>query len=217
MSSGDRVRARGVFGFLVELVLIFVAVFLALLANNWQQSREHQAKTQEALRNFLSEIETNLKATQDVRAYHEQLAKQLDQFLSSSEPATEERIAREVHFTGIHPVDYEHTAYDLALATQALSYLPQDLAFDVSKVYKKQASFQNLENTFLAALYSAGAMSTGNVKAFAGALRLYLGDVNVAEPALIDSYQKVIPLLKGAIQTESGDSWPHFFKHPGRR
>ena len=43
---------------------------------------------------------------------------------------------------GVRPVIYEHTAWDLALATQALSYLKPDLAFDISKVYTQQNAFQ---------------------------------------------------------------------------
>jgi hypothetical protein len=46
-------------------------------------------------------------------------------------------------------VIFEHTAWDLALATQALSYLDPNLAFDISKVYTKQNAFEKLEESFL--------------------------------------------------------------------
>src|ERR1700760_587898 len=118
--SSDHRPGRSIFGFIFELILISAGVFLGLLANNWHEDREHHAKAQEAIRNFLSEAQTNLQATQSNRKYHETLAGQLDQFLSSAEPPSAERIAKEVHFTGVHPVVFEHTAWDLALATQSL-------------------------------------------------------------------------------------------------
>src|SRR2546429_4493489 len=93
---------------LFEVVLIAVGVFLALWANNWHENREHRAQAQAALHNFVEEMETNLQATQSNRAYHETLARELEQFLRSKEPASEERLNKEVHFQGMRPVIFEH-------------------------------------------------------------------------------------------------------------
>src|SRR5213076_2395103 len=123
-----RGEQRSFFNLLFEVVLIAVGVFLALWANNWHEDREHRAQARAALRNFAGEMEANRQATQRNRAYHETLARELIQFLRSSESPTEERFSKEVHFQGVRPVIYEHTAWDLALATQALSYLKPELA-----------------------------------------------------------------------------------------
>ena len=204
MSADDRRHGRSVFGFVLELVLISAGVFLGLLANNWHEDREHHAKTQEAIRNFLSEMQTNLQAMESKRQYHETLAKELDQFLSSGEAPTEDRLFKEVHYAGAQPILFEHTAWDLALATQSLSYLPSDLAFEVSKVYTKQAAFETLENSFLAAGFMPGTFSAENLKGFAGSLRFYLRDVNSQEPPMIDLYRKVIPELRKALDPGAG-------------
>src|SRR5437667_12289003 len=133
---------RSFFNLIFEVALIAVGVFLALWANNWHEDREHRAQARAALRNFAGEMEANRQATQRNRAYHETLARELIQFLRSSEPPTEERFSKEVHFQGVRPVIYEHTAWDLALATQALSYLKPELAFDISKVYPSRTPFR---------------------------------------------------------------------------
>src|SRR5205823_12309853 len=91
---------------------------------------------------FASEMEANRQATQRNRTYHETLVRELEQFLRSKEPPSEERLYKEVHFEGVRPVIFEHTAWDLALATQALSYLKPDLAFDISKVYPSRTPFR---------------------------------------------------------------------------
>src|SRR5437870_9201779 len=104
---------RSFFNLLIEVVLVAVGVFLALWANNWHEDREHRAQARAALRNFAGEMEANRQATQSNRPYHETLARELDQFLHSKEPPSEDRFNKQVHFEGVRPVIYEHTAWDL--------------------------------------------------------------------------------------------------------
>ena len=190
---------RSFLNLLFEVALIAVGVFLALWANNWHEDREHRAQAKAALRNFASEMEANRQATQRNRGYHETLARELIQFLRSSESPTDERFSKEVHFEGVRPVIYEHTAWDLALATQALSYLNPELAFDISKVYTQQNAFQTLENSFLASAFTPANMSSDNPKGMANAMVLYLIDVNQQEPTILQTYDKVIPEVRDAL------------------
>jgi hypothetical protein len=190
---------RSFFNLLFEVALIAVGVFLALWANNWHEDREHRAQARAALRNFVAEMETNREAMQRNRAYHEALVRELREFRASKEPASEDRLYKSVHFEGMRPVIFEHTAWDLALATQALSYLDPDLAFDISKVYTKQNAFEKLEDSFLAAAFTPSSLSSDNVKGMAAAMELYLIDVNQQEPAILQLYDKVIPEVKGAL------------------
>jgi hypothetical protein len=187
---------RSLLNLLFEVVLIAVGVFLALWANNWREDREHRAQARAALRNFASEMEANRQAIQNNRAYHETFARELREFLASKEPASEDRLNKSVHFEGMRPVIFEHTAWDLALATQALSYLDPDLAFDISKVYTRQNAFQKLEDSFLAAAFTPASLSSDNVKGMATAMELYLIDVNQQEPTILQLYDKVIPEIK---------------------
>jgi hypothetical protein len=46
-------------------------------------------------------------------------------------------------------------------------------------------------------------MSSDNVKALATAIRIYLGDVNQQEPAILSRYEKVIPEVKRALTGET--------------
>src|SRR5438067_3735478 len=158
---------RSFLNLLFEVALIAVGVFLALWANNWHEDREHRAQARAALRNFASEMEANRQAMQRNRAYHEVFARELREFLASKEPASEDRLNKSVHFEGMRPVIFEHTAWNLALATQALSYLDPDLAFDISKVYTGQNAFQKLEESFLAAAFTPVSLSSDNIKGMA--------------------------------------------------
>jgi len=182
-----------------EVALIAVGVFLALWANNWQEGREHRAQAQAALRNFAAEMEENRQATQSNRQYHERLARELHAFLASKEPASDDRYNKSVHFEGMRPVTFEHTAWDLALATQALSYLKPELAFDISKVYTKQNAIQKLEDSFLASAFTPAGISSENLKGLAPAMEIYLIQVNLEEPAVVSRYDQIIPEIKRAI------------------
>jgi Tfp pilus assembly protein PilE len=199
MSLHSNEHGRTFLNLLIEVVLVAVGVFLALWANNWHEDREHRAQAQSALRNFAAEMDANRQATQRNRAYHETFARELREFLASKEPASEDRLNKSVHFEGMRPVIFEHTAWDLALATQALSYLDPDLAFDISKVYTGQNAFQKLEDSFLAAAFTPASLSSDNVKGMATAMELYLIDVNQQEPTILQLYDKVIPEVKGAL------------------
>ena len=205
-----RGEQRSFLNLLFEVVLIAVGVFLALWANNWHENSEHRAQARSALRNFAAEMGANRQATQRNRSYHETLARELEQFLRSKEPPSEERLNKEVHFEGVRPVIFEHTAWDLALATQALSYLKPELAFDISKVYTQQNVIQTLENSFLASAFTGSSeftlrasppagISSDNPKGMATAMVLYLIDVNQQEPAILQLYDKVIPEVNSAM------------------
>lgn len=188
-----RDREPSLVNILLEVVLISIGVFLALWANNWHENRQHRALAESTLRNFADEMRTNQQAVQKYRQYHETLARELHEFLASDQPPTQERFDKSVHFEGVRPIIFEHTAWDLALATQALSYLKPELAFDISKVYTDQNAFQTVENSFLASAYTPATFSSDNVKGLTTAMEYYLVDINQQEPAILQLYNQVIP------------------------
>jgi len=201
MSLGGGEHGRTFGAVLIEVILISIGVFLALLANNWHEGREHRALARAALQNFLGEMEINRDAVQHNRDYHEALNKQVIGFLDNAgASATEERFYKDVNFEGVKPVIFEHTAWDLAIATQALSYLQPALAFDISKVYTGQNAFQTLENSFLASAFSPATLGTNDMKGLATAMKYYLIDVNQQEPTILGRYEKVIPEIKKALK-----------------
>ena len=148
-------------------------------------------------------MEANREATQRNRQYHETLARELREFLASKEPPSDDRFNKSVHFEGLRPVIFEHTAWDLALATQALSYLKPDLAFDISKVYTQQNAIQKLEDSFLASAFTPATLSSESLKGLAPAMEIYLIEVNLQEPAMMSRYEQIIPEVKRALSGEA--------------
>jgi len=186
---------RSILGWLAELALISAGVFLALLADQWREGREHQQLAATALRNFVEEIRVNQKAVADVRAYHDRLPAAIEAFIAAEGPKTMERFQQATHFQGVQPVVFEHTAWDLALATQALSYVDPKLAYAISRVYTQQQTFQLYENNFALGMFSPTAFVNEDTTALARAMQLYLVDVNIQEPRLLKAYEDVLPRI----------------------
>ena len=199
MSVRNREHQKSLLNLILEVVLISIGVFLALWANNWHEERQHRGLAHSTLRNFADELRANQQAVRGERQYHETLARQLHEFLISNEPLTEERLQKSVQFKGVHPIIFEHTAWDLALATQALTYLKPELAFDISNVYTAQSAFQTLENSFLASAFTPATFSSDNVKGLVAAMEYYLRDINQKDPAILQLYDKVIPEIDQAL------------------
>ena len=152
-----REHRRSFLSLFVEVALIAIAVFLGLLANNWHENREHRTQARAALRNFDGEMETNTTSY----ATHPPISRNTRARaarISHKQRTTQRRSlgSKSVHFEGVRPVVLEHTAWDLALATQALSYIKPDLAFDISKVYTEQNALQKLQDSFLRCCVYAG-------------------------------------------------------------
>ena len=191
----DAFHPKSVLGLLTEVVLIGVSVFLALLANQWSEAREHRERANATLRYFREEIVTNQKAIETRRQYHEALSRDIESFLQSDAPKTIQSFFTAVHFHGLEPVTFERTAWDLALANQSLSYLAPNLAYAISRVYTRQQAFQTLENSFLQSVLAPSTFAGQDATGLARSMDAYLIDVNIHEPDLLKLYAQVLPQI----------------------
>jgi hypothetical protein len=182
----------------MEVILVGLAVFLGLVANQWRDGRQHRELAAASLQYFRQDAVVNRNAIMAVTKYHRALAKELDAFLNSDVPKTMKNFDAKVHFLGVRPVIFEHTAWDLALATQSLSYLDPQLAYALSRVYTRQEAFQTLENSYLQAAYTPTIFTTDDMKGVATTMGIYMSDVNYQEADMLKLYEEVIPEIEKA-------------------
>jgi hypothetical protein len=192
-------HSRSILELLIEVVLIGVGVFLGLLANQWHDDRQHRELANATLRYFHEEILVNRQALEKVRPYHVALSREVGSFLQLEGPKTTQRFQSTVHFRGVEPVQFERTAWDLALATQSFAYLPPRLAYAISRVYTRQQAFQTLENGFLQAVLAPTTYNTPDVTGLVASMDMYLRDVTIQEPQLITLYDQLLPQIEAAI------------------
>jgi hypothetical protein len=191
----DAFHPKSMLGLLTEVVLIGVSVFLALLANQWSDARQHQERANATLRYFREEIVTNQKAIETRRQYHEALSRDIESFLQSDAPKTLQGFFPTVHFHGLEPVTFERSAWDLALANQSLSYLAPKIAYAISRVYTRQQALQSLENSFLQSVLAPSTFAGPDAIGLARSMDAYLIDVNIQEPDLLKLYAQLLPQI----------------------
>ena len=170
----------------LEVALISVGVFLALMGEQWRENAHTRELVDTSLRTFRTEIAANRKAVAAVKDYHVALLSSLDKYLAA-DPKT--RTQDSVQIRGLQPVFFEHTAWDLALATQSLAHIDPEVAFGLSRIYGLQRSYEQSTSGIMQAIYLRSLTEN-----FEG-LRSYYGDLVLWEPRLLGMYDELLPQL----------------------
>lgn len=179
---------------LIEIALIATGVFLGLAADQWRDREQHRDAARASLRRFRAEIVANRQAVAAVREYHMVTRASVRAYLAKDHKT---RNVADVPIRGLQWVSFEHTAWDLSLATQSLSYLDEDVAFSLSRIYSAQQSYAELTRGMTQAMYLLPRQE--NFDAFAEAADAFFGDLVVMEPKLITMYDAVLPRIDRAL------------------
>jgi len=187
-------RHRGIGKLLLEVLLISTGVFLGLAGEQWRESARHHELARDTLRRFRTEILTNRTAVAAVKDYHADMRRKIETFLRAD---AEARKTLEVNMRGVQPVRFERTAWDLAIATSSLTYIDQDLAFELSRVYGVQDDQSTLSRAVLQTMYLHP--PSADLDGFFHAVALYYDDVVLSEPKIIEMYDALLPKLDRAL------------------
>jgi hypothetical protein len=182
---------RGSYGkILLEVALIAIGVFLALWVDQWRERAAHHELAEATLRRFRTEFTANRKAVAGVLDKH---ASSLDHIRTyfGADPAT--RSNMKYPFMATNPAFMEYTAWDLALATQALNYIDPDLAQTVAHVYAVQRQLDSATHDITLVMYSRGGDS--DPIPLTRSLSLYFGDCTLIEPRLLTIYDDALAKL----------------------
>ena len=175
----------------LEVMLISVGVFLALMGEQFRESSHERELAQDSLRRFRAEIVRNREAVTAVKDYHARLLKVLREYLQS-DPKT--RQISSVQISGLRPVFFDQTAWDLAIATQSLAHIDPQVAFGLSRIYGLQRTYLNMTQGIMQAIYLRPITET-----FEG-LNAYFGDLVLWEPQLIQMYDELLPQIDRALE-----------------
>ena len=187
-------QRRPVLRVLFEIVLIASGVFLGLAGDAWREREQKREAARASLRRFRTEIAANRQAVAAVRDYHVTTLASVRAYLAK--PNATRNVA-DVPIRGLRWVTFEHSAWDIALATQALAYLDSDVAHSLSRVYSAQQSYTDLTRGMAQAMYLLN--REDNFDAFAGALDAFFGDMTHMEPRLLAMYDELQPTIDRAL------------------
>ena len=172
---------------LAEVVLIALGVFLGLAGEQWRDRAQRNERAAETLRRIRAEVAANRDEVNRVVEYHARAHQQVKDFLAAT-PA--QRRESPFRLEGIQPAQFEHTAWQLAQATQALVDFEPELAFALARVYGVQARYQGLTEGIINAMYLRP--PSEDTLQFLHSLTLYYSDVTKLEPALARFYDELL-------------------------
>ena len=178
---------------LLEMVMIGLGVFLGMAADQWRTDQQHREQARQALLRFKVEIENNRVAVANVKDYHVATRAAIIKYLN---PDT--RAASALDLQGIQPANFERTAWDLALATQALAEIDPAVAFELTRIYGAQQTYAGLTNGIIQAMY-VRPPEAGWVP-FLQSLKVYYDDLIGLEPELLKMYAAVLPLIDRSLR-----------------
>jgi len=206
-AEGRGWRRHSVSGLLLELVMIMIGVFLGATAEQLRESRHEHTLAVASLQNFRREVNDNQQRILRVQSHHDSLRLAMgqllaDRFRGSSRPPSLSDIRTRARFRGIEPVDFDHTAWDLALATQVLTEIDPRLAYTISRVYTQQQAFQHFEDSFSASAFTPSSFANfTDASGLVLAMSSYLGDVHEREREQLAMYHVLLPQLDSALGT----------------
>ena len=180
----------------LEVVLIGVGVFLGLAGEQWRGNVRHREMAEQALRRFRTELVANRKSVVDVKDYHVDRLKELNTYFALA-PAKRETEGH-LHLTrSIAPAFLEHSAWDLALATQSLSYVDTDLGVSLSSIYNVQAAVVSESQGFTQGMFVRP--PSEDLTAFLAGAQAYFGDATFFESRLMTMYDDILPRIARAL------------------
>jgi hypothetical protein len=192
-------KQRSIGRVILEVVLIAVGVFFGMAAQQWNDVRHERELARATLVRFRTEIAANRKAVEAVRAYHADASRRVQAYLEAD---AAKRRTMDMSFSGLRPVGFEHTAWDLALAMQSLTYVDQDLAFELARIYNAQRGYDDLARGMIQAMYVRP--PNENLDAFLKSVEIWLDDVVIQEPEIVKLYDRVLPQLDSALGNQPG-------------
>jgi hypothetical protein len=92
------------------------------------------------------------------------------------------------------------TAWDLAMATQALSLLDQTLAFELSDVYTRQQAVARFTDQYLASLFNTNILAQQDVAPGVLAMENYFRETARDEQLLLAQYDSLVPRIDAALR-----------------
>ena len=185
-----RVPSKSYGKILLETALITLGVFLGLLGNEWREGVAQSRLADDALRRIRSEFALNRDAVAAVNGKHVESLEKIQAYFAADVPV---RSTMSYPYMSTNPAFLEYTGWDLAIATQALSYIDPNLAQEVAHVYAVQRHLDSATRDITLVMYSRA--GDADPAPLTRSFATYFGDCALIEPRLLRLYDEILPRL----------------------
>ncbi len=191
-----------------ESMLIVVSILFALYLDEWRDDRQDAENIEQALANFVSEIQLNRARVEDAAPFNQGLRHVLSR---RQEVRAIESVATFINiFESYNPVVLQSTAWETAIATGALAKMDYNLVSALSLTYSLQNRYQQVSRNGKAQITSPQNLSHEKLDlAVYNAIR-YLDDVTGMETELGVVYAEAESVIVSAKQILKEDSPSQF-------
>lgn len=189
---------------LFESFLITMSILAALALDEWRENREDAETVQQALSNFVSEMQRNRVLIEDNAPFNLGLLNVLRNRYESNDIGTVDDFVDMIE--SYEPAQLRTTAWETALATGSLAKMEYDLVANLSYTYSKQNLYQVATRSGIADLTNLQNLSDDRLQlAISNSIR-YLNSISGMESELTDIYVQASAVVGGAINgTTSND------------
>jgi len=188
---------------LFESMLIVVSILLALGLDEWRENREDEEMIQQAMANFLREIERNRIRVDDAAPFNRGLR---DVIIRRQE---NKDIVSTTEFIGIvgsySPVALQSTAWETAIATGAFARMDYNLVSALSLTYSLQNRYQQLSRTGMSEIVSPQYLSNNTLDVAVYNSVQHLNEITDLETELRVVYGEVLSVVRAAWQENNPD------------
>jgi hypothetical protein len=127
---------------LIEALFIFLAVLLALAAEEWREGRDRRELADRALRSVVEEIRSNLEELERTTPKNEERLERARRVLDELEAGGEEGDAD----IGLEVSLLSTAAWQSAQMSQAVQYLDLETMREISEVYEIQELYERMQD-----------------------------------------------------------------------
>ena len=179
-----------------ESALITVSILLALALDEWREDREDVRTVEQALSNFLSEIEQNKARVDDAGPFNRGLRNVLDRHLQEDDIGSVKEFISIVE--SYNPVVLQSTAWDTALATGSVTKMDYSLVSALSLTYGLQNRYQQASRDGMFDLTSPQNLSADRLELSVYNSVRYLDNVTSMEAELSAAYEEAEGVIRAA-------------------
>ena len=135
---------------LFEAIFVMLGVVLALVANEWRESRQHRNEASAANHAITAELSANRAALSSAFKYHSGLLDTLRAQRQTGRPTNPGTFSRGF----VAPAQLSSTTWQVAAETGVLSHMPYPAVLSLSRAYAQQQRYEQQAQSVGQLIYS---------------------------------------------------------------
>jgi hypothetical protein len=176
-----------------ETVCIVISILLALWVGQLVDDAKERRLALKALVNFRQELQANQDFMEQALPLHLDYIRKLKAIQPPIQSWND--IDRQIRFTGLGPSSAYSTAWETAVATNALVQIDYDTVKTLSRVYLRQRYVESVRQKFLDVFYAPTTYRSDNAVGLVQSMHIMFLDLARVEENVIKDYKSALKVI----------------------